>query len=160
MDKKVLEILNFLQKDASIALADLAQSVHLSITPCWRRLQKLQEEGVIRQQVVLCDPVKLNLGLTVMVALKAAQHNDKWMQKFISGVRDIPEIVEILRMSGDIDYLLKVHVPDMAGFDLVYKKLVKVADLQDVSSSFVMEVIKSTTALPLDYAILKKGKGN
>ena len=155
MDKKDLEILNFLQKDASIALADLAQAVHLSVTPCWRRVQKLQQDGVIRTQVVLCDPAKLNLGLTVMVALKAAQHNEKWMQKFIAGVKDISEIVEILRMSGDIDYLLKVHVPDMAGFDLVYKKLVKVADLQDVSSSFVMEVIKSTTALPLDYAVVK-----
>jgi Lrp/AsnC family transcriptional regulator len=155
MDKKDLEILNFLQKDASIALTDLAQAVHLSVTPCWRRVQKLQEDGVIRSQVVLCDPGKLNLGLTVMVALKAAQHNEKWMQKFIAGVKDISEIVEILRMSGDIDYLLKVHVPDMAGFDLVYKKLVKVADLQDVSSSFVMEVIKSTTALPLDYAVVK-----
>lgn len=155
MDKKDLEILSFLQKDTSIALADLAQAVHLSVTPCWRRVQKLQEDGVIRSQVVLCDPGKLNLGLTVMVALKAAQHNEKWMQKFIAGVKDISEIVEILRMSGDIDYLLKVHVPDMAGFDLVYKKLVKVADLQDVSSSFVMEVIKSTTALPLDYAVVK-----
>lgn len=158
MDKKDLEILNFLQKDASISLADLAQTVHLSVTPCWRRVQKLQEDGVIRSQVVLCDPGKLNLGLTVMVALKAAQHNEKWMQKFIAGVKDISEIVEILRMSGDIDYLLKVHVPDMAGFDLVYKKLVKVADLQDVSSSFVMEVIKSTTALPLDYAVVKTPK--
>jgi Lrp/AsnC family transcriptional regulator len=156
MDKKDLEIIDLLQKDASISLADLAQAVHLSTTPCWRRVQKLQEDGVIRRQVVICEPNKLNLGLTVMVTLKAAQHNEKWMQKFITGVMDIPEIVEILRMSGDIDYLLKVHVPDMAGFDQVYKKLVKVADLQDVSSSFVMEVIKSTTALPLDYAILKK----
>lgn len=158
MDKIDLEILEILQKDASIALADLAQAVHLSSTPCWRRIQKLREDGVIREQVALCDPDKLNLGLTVMVTLKAAQHNEKWMQKFISGVRDIPEIVEILRMSGDIDYLLKVHVPDMAGFDQVYKKLVRVADLQDVSSSFVMETIKSTTALPLDYAILKMPK--
>lgn len=160
MDKKDLEILYLLQKDASLALADLAQAVHLSVTPCWRRVQKLQEDGVIRQQVALCDPVKLNLGLTVMVALKAAQHNEKWMQRFIAGVSGIPEIVEIFRMSGDIDYLLKVHVPDMAGFDFVYKKLVKVADLQDVSSSFVMEVIKSTTALPLAYAAIKPGKAS
>lgn len=158
MDKKDLEILAILQKDASIALADLAQAVHLSVTPCWRRVQRLQDDGVIRQQVVLCDPNKLNLGLTVMVALKAAQHNESWMQRFITGVRDIPEIVEIFRMSGDIDYLLKMHVPDMAGFDVAYKKLIRVADLQDVSSSFVMEVIKSSTALPLDYAILKTGK--
>jgi Lrp/AsnC family transcriptional regulator len=108
--------------------------------------------------VTLCDPRKLNLGLTVLVALKAAQHNEAWMQRFISGARDIPEIVEIFRMSGDIDYLLKVHVPDIAGYDAVYKKLVKVADLQDVSSSFVMEVLKSTTALPLDYAVLKSAR--
>ncbi|MFZ6773157.1 Lrp/AsnC family transcriptional regulator [Undibacterium sp. SXout7W] len=158
MDKKDLDILHLLQKDASMPLADLAQAVNLSVTPCWRRVQKLQEDGVIRAQVTLCDPVKLNLGLTVMVALKAARHNEKWMQQFIAGATSIPEIVEIFRMSGDIDYLLKVHVPDMAGFDLVYKKLLKVADLQDVSSSFVMEVIKNTTALPLDYAILKSAK--
>ncbi len=158
MDKKDIEILAILQKDASIALADLAQAVHLSVTPCWRRVQRLQDDGVIRQQVTLCDPKKLNLGLTVMVALKAAQHSDVWMQNFINGVRDIPEIVEIFRMSGEIDYLLKMYVPDMAGFDVAYKKLIRVTDLQDVSSSFVMEVIKSTTALPLDYAVLKVGK--
>ncbi|MBC3934853.1 MULTISPECIES: Lrp/AsnC family transcriptional regulator [Undibacterium] len=158
MDKKDLEILHLLQKDASIGMAELAQAVHLSVTPCWRRVQKMQEDGVIRQHVVLCDPVRLNLGLTVMVTLKAARHNEQWMQQFISGVKDIPEIVEILRMSGDIDYLLKVHVPDMAGFDQVYKKLVRVVDLQDVSSSFVMEVIKSTTALPLDYVNIKAAR--
>jgi Lrp/AsnC family transcriptional regulator len=155
MDKKDIEILEFLQKDAGMTLADLAQAVHLSSTPCWRRVQKMQEEGVIRQQVVLCEPQKLNLALTVMVALKAAQHNETWTARFIQGVRDIPEIVEIYRMSGEIDYLLKVMVPDMAGYDIVYKKLISVVDLQDVSSSFVMEVIKSTTALPLDYAHLK-----
>ena len=158
MDKKDLDILRILQKDASIPLADLAQAVNLSVTPCWRRVQKLQEDGVIRAQVTLCNPVKLNLGLTVMVALKATRHNEQWTQQFIAGASSIPEIVEIFRMSGDIDYLLKVHVPDMAGFDLVYKKLLKVADLQDVSSSFVMEVIKNTTALPLDYAIVKSTK--
>jgi Lrp/AsnC family transcriptional regulator len=88
-----------------------------------------------------------------MVAIKAARHDEAWMARFIAGVRDIPEIVEILRMSGEIDYLLKVHAPDMAGFDQVYKRLVRVADFLDISSSFVMEVIKSTTALPLDYAL-------
>lgn len=158
MDKKDLDILSILQKDASIALTDLAQAVHLSVTPCWRRVQRLQEDGVIRQQVVICDPNKLNLGLIVMVTLKAAQHNEKWMQRFIAGVRDIPEIVEIFRMSGDIDYLLKMHVPDVAGYDVAYKKLIRVVELQDVSSSFVMEVLKHTTALPLDYAVLKAVK--
>jgi Lrp/AsnC family transcriptional regulator len=158
MDKKDLEILAILQKDASVALADLAQKVHLSVTPCWRRVQRLYEDGVIRHQVVMCDPLKLNLGLTVMVALKATQHSEAWMQSFIEGMRDIPEIVEIYRMTGDVDYLLKIYVSDMAGYDQVYKKLIKVVSLQDVSSSFVMETIKHTTALPLDYALLKKEK--
>lgn len=154
MDKKDIEILSLLQKDASIALADLAKAVNLSSTPCWRRVQKLHDEGIIKQQVVLCDPQRLNLGLTAFVALKTSTHTEEWMHRFISGARDIPEIVEIYRMSGDIDYLLKVLVPDIAGYDKVYKKLVKVAELQDVSSSFAMEVVKSTTALPLDYVKL------
>jgi Lrp/AsnC family transcriptional regulator len=156
MDKKDLEILALLQGDASIALGDLANAVHLSTTPCWRRVQKLQEEGVLTKQVYLCEPKKLNLGLIVFVSVRTNQHNEKWMEKFINGTRDIPEIVEIYRMSGDIDYLLKVFVPDVSSYDTVYKKLVKVVDIQDVSSSFAMEVIKSTTMLPLDYACLKK----
>jgi Lrp/AsnC family transcriptional regulator len=93
-----------------------------------------------------------------MVALKATQHSEAWMQSFIEGMRDIPEVVEIYRMTGDVDYLLKIYVSDMAGYDQVYKKLIKVVSLQDVSSSFVMETIKYTTALPLDYALLKKEK--
>lgn len=154
MDKKDIEILALLQKDATIALVDLAKAVNLSSTPCWRRVQKLQDEGVIRRQVVLCDPGKLNLGLTAFVSIRTGQHNEDWTNRFLSGARDIPEIVEIYRMSGDIDYLLKVMVPDIAGYDQVYKKLVRVAELQDVSSSFAMEVVKSTTALPTDYVKL------
>ena len=153
MDKKDTQILALLQNDASISLHDLAKAVSLSPTPCWRRVQKLREEGVIRQQVVLCDPAKLNLGLTAFVAIRASQHNDAWTMRFVEGVRDIREIVEIYRMSGDVDYLLKVVVPDIAGYDGVYKRLIKVAELLDVSSSFAMEVVKHTTALPLDYAI-------
>jgi Lrp/AsnC family transcriptional regulator len=155
MDNKDLEILSLLQKDASIPLTELASAVKLSSTPCWRRVQKLRDDGVIRQQVTLCDPGKLNLGVTVFVALKTGQHNDAWTKRFIGATRDIPEIVEIYRMSGDIDYLLKVVAPDIAGYDQVYKTLVKAVDLQDVSSSFAMEVLKSTTALPLDYVQIK-----
>jgi len=155
MDKKDLEIISLLQRDADVPLADLAQAVNLSSTPCWRRVQKLREDGVIKRQVALCDPVKLNLGVTVFVTLKTGQHNEAWMQRFIQATRDIPEIVEIYRMSGDIDYLLKIYVPDIAGYDQVYKKLVRSIELQDVSSSFAMEVLKSTTALPLDYVPLK-----
>lgn len=152
MDKKDLEILALLQKDASIPLQELAAAVNLSSTPCWRRVQKLKEEGVIRKQVVLCDPQALNLGLTAFVSIKTNMHSEEWTHRFISGMRDIPEIVEIYRVSGDVDYLMKVMVPDIAGFDRLYKKLVRVVDLLDVSSSFAMEVVKSTTALPLDYA--------
>jgi Lrp/AsnC family transcriptional regulator len=151
MDKKDIDILAMLQKDASIPLQDLARAVNLSSTPCWRRVQKLKEDGVIRQQVVICDPQSLNLGLTAFVSVKTSAHSEEWTNRFITGMRDIPEIVEIYRVSGDIDYLMKVLVPDIAGFDRLYKKLVKVVDLQDVSSSFAMEIIKSTTALPLDY---------
>lgn len=151
MDKKDLQILSILQKDATISMAELAQAVHLSVTPCWRRVQKLHEDGVIEKQVALCNPARLNVGVTVFVSLRTSQHSEAWVKKFVQGTRDIPEIVEIYRMSGDIDYLLKVVVPDIAGYDRVYKRLIKAADLQDVSSSFAMEVLKTTTALPLDY---------
>ena len=154
MDKKDLEILKLLQKDASIPLASLAGAVNLSSTPCWRRVQKLYAEGVIEQQVVLCNPKQLNLGLIAFVSIRTNQHNQEWMERFVSGARNIPEIVEIYRMSGDIDYLLKVLMPDISGYDKIYKKLIQVVDLQEVSSSFAMEVLKSTTVLPLDYVIL------
>jgi Lrp/AsnC family transcriptional regulator len=152
MDKKDREILSILQRNAATPLAELAQAVHLSSTPCWRRVQKLHDSGVIRAQVVLCDQAKLNLPVTVFVSVRASQHSDAWMKRFVQATRDIPEIVELYRMSGDVDYLLKVIVPDIAGYDAVYKRLIRAVDLQDVSSSFAMEVLKSTTALPLDYA--------
>ena len=152
MDKKDKEILSILQRNGATPLAELAQAVHLSSTPCWRRVQKLHESGVIRGQVALCDAARLNVGVTVFVAIRTSQHSDAWMKRFVQGTRDIPEIVEIYRMSGDVDYLLKVVVPDIAGYDAVYKRLIKAVELQDVSSSFAMEVLKSTTALPLDYA--------
>lgn len=152
MDKKDLQLVALLQRDASTPLADLAKAVNLSATPCWRRVQKLYQEGVIEKQVAICNPVRLNVAVTVFVSIRATQHSDAWMKRFVQGTRDIPEIVEIYRMSGDIDYLLKVVVPDIAGYDKVYKRLVRAVELQDVSSSFAMEVIKSTTELPLDYA--------
>jgi len=151
MDKKDLQILSLLQQNGAASLADIAKAVHLSPTPCWRRVQKLWDEGVIEKQVALCSPARLNVGVTVFVAIRTSQHSDAWMKRFVQGTRDIPEIVEIYRMSGDIDYLLKVVVPDIAGYDKVYKRLIKAVDLQDVNSSFAMEVLKTTTALPLDY---------
>ena len=151
LDKKDKEILQLLQEDASLSLAEVAARVNLTQTPCWRRIQKLQAEGVIRKQVVLCDANKLNLGLTTFVTIRTSQHNERWMQRFVAGATSIAEIVEIYRLSGDADYLLKIVVPDISRYDSVYKRLIRAVDLLDVSSAFAMETIKCTTALPLDY---------
>ena len=152
IDKKDREILRILQEDATVSLNDLAAKVNLTPTPCWRRIQKLQSDGVIQKQVVLCDAKQLNLGLTTFVTIRTSQHNEEWMQRFVTGATSIPEIVEIYRLSGDADYLLKIVVPDIARYDSVYKRLIRSVDLLDVSSAFAMETIKCTTALPLDYA--------
>ncbi len=157
MDKFDQRILEILQKDASIGLAELASQVGLSTTPCWRRIQRLKDDGVILAQVTLCDPVSLNLGLTAFVTVRAARHDDLWTTRFLDGVAGIPEILEVYRMAGEVDYLLKVVVSDIAGYDRVYKRLIKVAELVDVSSGFVMEVVRHTTALPLDH-VGKSGK--
>lgn len=149
IDRKILALL---QQDASLSVADIADKVNLSVTPCWRRIQKLDEAGVIQRRVALLDASKLNLGVTAFVAIRTSQHNPAWLEKFAKAVASIPEIVEVYRMSGDVDYLLRVVVPDIAGYDAVYKKLIKSVELTDVSSSFAMEKLKSTTALPLDYA--------
>jgi len=152
MDAIDRRILNILQQDSDIPLATIAERVHLSHTPCWRRIQKLRAAGVIRRNVAICDPKALNVGVTVFVSVKTSQHNQAWLDRFTKGVREIPEVVEFYRMSGDVDYLLRVVVPDIAAYDAVYRKLIRIADLHDVSSSFAMEQMKYTTALPLDYA--------
>lgn len=146
-----LKLLRLLQEDASLSVAQLADAVNLSTTPCWRRIQNLKESGVIRKQVALCDPAKLNVGVTVFISVKTRQHNAAWLDDFAKATAEIPEVIEFYRMSGDIDYLLRIVVPDINAYDAVYKKLIRVADLADVSSSFAMERIKYTTALPLKY---------
>ena len=148
IDRKLLQLL---QDDASLPIAELAARVNLSPTPCWRSIQKLRDAGVIRKQVVLLDAARLNVGVTVFVSVKTSQHNPAWLERFARGVARIPEVVEFYRMSGDIDYLLRVVVPDIAGYDAVYKELIRVAELTDVSSSFAMEQLKYTTALPLNF---------
>jgi Lrp/AsnC family transcriptional regulator len=145
-------MLAMLQKDCTVSVADLAAHVNLSATPCWRRLQRLEKEGYIGQRVALLDAVKMNVGVTVFVEIKTAQHSAAWLKRFSAALLDIPEIVEVHRMSGHIDYLLKVVVPDIAAYDGVYKQLITAVELFDVSSGFSMECLKSTTALPLDYA--------
>lgn len=153
MDSKDRLILELLQGDAEIALSEIASRVNLSPTPCWRRIQKLRDAGVIRKHVALCDPTLLNVGVTVFVSIRANQHTQAWLDRFTKGVKNINEVVELYRMSGEVDYLLRVVVPDIAAYDGVYKRLIKIADLHDVSSSFAMEQLKYSTALPLDYVI-------
>ena len=118
---------------------------------CWRRVKRLDENNVIRKRVALLSEAALNLGVTVFVSVKTSQHNDQWLADFALGVKALPEVVEFYRMSGEVDYLLKIVVQDIDDYDRVYKKLIAVAPLHDVSSSFAMERIKSSTALPLHH---------
>ena len=148
-DKKILQLL---QQDTNVSTSELAAAVGLSTTPCWRRIQRLENEGVISARVALLDRDKLNLGIDVFVAVKTNRHDWEWMSDFSETVSKFPEVVEFYRMAGESDYLLRVVVPDIPAFDAFYKKLVQTTDLSDVSSSFAMEQIKYTTSLPLDYA--------
>jgi Lrp/AsnC family transcriptional regulator len=141
-----------LQENAGAANADVAQRVGLSATPCWRRIRNLEEAGIIRKRVALLDRRKLNVGVTVFVSVRTNQHNQEWLARFARAVESIPEIVEIYRMAGEVDYLLRVVVPDIAAYDGVYKQLIAKIDLYDVSSAFAMEELKYTTAVPLGYA--------
>ena len=149
LDQTDLAILNILQQDASLAVADIARRVNLSVTPCWRRIQRMEEQGVIRRRVALLDGERIGAGLSVFVAVRTNEHNAEWLKNFSEVVSAMPEVVEFYRMSGDVDYLLRVVVGDMRQYDAFYKKLISKVKLTDVSSSFAMEQIKYTTALPL-----------
>ncbi len=152
MDEFDRKILTCLQADASLPLAEIAERVGLSTTPCWRRIQNLEKSGIIKGRVAVLDPVKLNVGVTVFVAVKTREHSQAWLESFAAHVDSIDEVMEFYRMSGDVDYMLRIVVPDIAAYDLVYKRLIAVGGLSDVSSIFAMERIKETTALPLAYA--------
>jgi len=158
MDETDRKILSLLQKDATLSTAEIAEAVGLSTTPCWRRIQILEQEGFITRRVALVDRNKVNVPLDVFVAIRTNEHNWEWLDEFAEIVCSFPEVVELYRMSGEIDYLMRVVVPDMAAYDVFYKNLIKKIHLTDVSSSFAMERIKYTTALPLDYAV-GTGKG-
>ena len=157
MDKTDKAILAILQDDATLPVADIARRVGLSTTPCWRRIQKLEEDKVIRKRVAILDPKKINAGVTVFVSIKANQHNDDWLRRFQDVIVKFSEVVGFYRMSGDIDYLLKVAVPDIAAYDAFYKRLVSEIDIENVSSAFAMDSIKDTTQLPLAYVKPEKG---
>ena len=156
MDRTDRKILNLLQRDATMPVADIAKRVGLSTTPCWRRIQKLEEEKVIQRRVAVLNPDMVNLGVTVFVSVKTNQHNVEWLKRFSEVITKMPEVVGFFRMSGQVDYLLKIVVPDIAAYDEVYKRLVSQIDIEDVSSAFAMERIKETTQLPLDYIALEK----
>jgi Lrp/AsnC family transcriptional regulator len=149
IDRRLLEML---QLDCDTPIAELAAAVQLSTTPCWRRVQRMKDAGVITGHVALVDPKSVNVGVTVFVNIKTSQHTQAWFDRFHATVDSIPEVVEFYRMSGDIDYLLRIVVPDIAAYDGVYKRLIAGTQLFDVSSSFAMEQLKFTTALPLRYA--------
>jgi Lrp/AsnC family transcriptional regulator len=149
IDRRLLEML---QLDCDTPIAELAAAVQLSTTPCWRRVQRMKDAGVITGNVALVDPGSVNVGVTVFVNIKTNQHSQAWFDRFHATVDSIPEVVEFYRMSGDVDYLLRIVVPDIAAYDGVYKRLIAGTQLSDVSSSFAMEQLKFTTALPLRYA--------
>lgn len=148
MDRRILALL---QEDAALSVAEIGSRIGLSSTPCWRRIQNLEKQGIIRKRVALLDRRAVDVPLTVFVMIRTSQHNDDWLETFAKGVADIPEVLEFYRMSGTVDYLLRVVVPSVDAYDAVYKRLISIADLAEVSSSFAMEEIKYTTALPLGY---------
>ena len=149
IDKIDRKILQRLQTDATISVDVLAEQVNLSRNACWRRVKALEANGTIQSRVALLNPTSLGLGLQVFVLIRSSEHNTQWVQKFRTVVGETPEIVSAHRMSGDLDYVLRVRVADVADYDRFYQSLIKQIDLSDISASFVMEDLKDTTALPL-----------
>jgi Lrp/AsnC family transcriptional regulator len=152
LDEMDVKILRILQTDCTRPVAEIGKEVGLSTTPCWRRVQKLEEAGIIQRRVAILDANQVNAGVTVFVSIKTDQHSHGWLEKFHGAVSDFPEVVEFYRMSGEVDYLLRVAVPDIAAYDAFYKKLIARIEIAKVSSAFAMEQIKYTTALPLQFA--------
>jgi Lrp/AsnC family transcriptional regulator len=152
MDAINRKILEALQEDAAMPIADIAVRAGISASPCWRRIQALTEAGIIHRRVALLDPRKMNVAVSVFVQIRTNQHSMAWADRLCAVIAAIPEVVEFYRMSGTVDYLLRVVVPDIAGYDAVYKRIIREIDIFDVSSSFSMETLKYTTALPVSYA--------
>ena len=149
MDEIDRKLLALLQSDCTLSIAEMADRVGLSATPCWKRIQKMEAAGVILRRVALLDPVQVGMGLTVFVAIEAGSHTPEWLAAFAAAVEAMPEVLEFYRMAGDIDYMLRVVAADMAEYDAFYKRLIATVPLKNVSSRFAMERIKSTTAVPL-----------
>ena len=146
IDRKILAVL---QADASLSVAEIGQRVGLSSTPCWKRIQRLEAEGVIHKRVAIVDQEKIGLGVTVFVSIETGDHSQAWLTHFAEVVQAMPEVMEFYRMAGDVDYMLRVVVTDIQGYDGFYKRLIAAVPLKNVTSRFAMEKIKSTTALPI-----------
>ena len=146
IDRKILRVL---QEDASLSVAEIGERVGLSSTPCWKRVQRMENEGIITGKVALVDQNKIGLGLSVFVSVESDDHSDAWLKKFAAAVSAMPEVIEFYRMAGDVDYVLRVVVADMRSYDIFYKKLISAVALKNVTSRFAMEKIKSVTALPV-----------
>ena len=150
LDRIDREILSALQRDGNLSMANLGELIGLSTTPCWKRVKRLEDEGFIERRVAIINQRKAGLPVTVFVSVRTGQHNEKWLAEFAQVVMVLPEVLEFYRMSGEVDYLLKVVTTDIDGYDQFYKRLIAIAQLTDVSSAFAMEQIKFTTELPLD----------
>ncbi len=146
IDRKILAVV---QEDSSLSVAEIGQRVGLSSTPCWKRMQRLEADGVITGRVALVDPEKVGLGITVFVSVETGDHSQEWLKRFADVVGAMPEVMEFYRMAGDVDYMLRVVVRDMQDYDGFYKRLIATVPLKNVTSRFAMERIKSTTALPI-----------
>ncbi|WP_298292968.1 Lrp/AsnC family transcriptional regulator [uncultured Litoreibacter sp.] len=149
IDKIDRAILAILQNDATLSVDAISERVSLSRNACWRRIKQMEEAGILKARVALVDATKIGLGLPVFVLMRAADHSPDWLAKFDRAVRILPEIIGAHRMSGDLDYVLRVQVADVADYDRFYKRLIELVPVRDISASFVMENIKDTTALPV-----------
>lgn len=147
IDRKIIAEL---MHDATLPVAQIADKVGLSQTPCWKRIQKLEGNGILTGRVALADPGRIGFGLTVFVGIEAPDHSAEWRETFARTAGGFPEIMEIYRMAGEMDYLLRVSVPDMAAFDNLYKRLTDAVPIKNVTSHFAMERMKFTTAYPVD----------
>ena len=151
MDKIDKRIIDLLQHNAGMSAREIAEEVNLTPTPCWRRMQRLESDGVITNKVALINPQDVNLSVSALVQIRTNRHSADWMEQFTKALEKFPEIIEAYRTSGEVDYMLRVVVPDMEAYDIFYKRLIEEVNLYDVSTNFVMEEMKKTTALPLDY---------
>ena len=149
LDEIDRKILTLLQQDASLPLEEVGARVNLSRNAVWRRIRAMEASGLIRARVALLDPAQLGLGLQVFITLRTSDHSPDWLERFARATADLPQITGVYRMTGDIDYLIRARVSDMADYDALYQRLIRRVPLSDVSASFVMEEIKDTTALPL-----------